>query len=385
MRRLPATEERVPRRVAHRAPGRRGGHAAVAERPRRRSCWSWPDRVLPRAATGGGPGAGGGHRRRRAPPPGPPTAPPAPLGRSRRVIPLLRQPHPRSRRHGAGRPRAPPPGTRPTGGGGHPGRRRNAGSRKRSGGRRARGDVPGLVRSRGRRCLATPVGAMIHVRVDHGALGRGHTERGEVQVPGAGPVTVGWVESLLADAVVAALEVDDGEVRRSSTWVASFPPGCGPRWWSETGSAWCRAVASSPTSRSTTSVRWPTAAVASWRTCAAFAVFTTTSRPTTGWRVSRQGKRWLWEGPPAHLPTPVPDKPSWRPPAAATPRRWNRRTAGLSDRVGHGRPERPGEPRGGSALSTSRSPHATQPRLSRFARPTQSIHDGTRRGASRVC
>ena len=55
--------------------------------------------------------------------------------------------------------------------------------------------------------------AVVHVRVDHAALERGHTTRGEVcEVPGVGPVTVGWVQSLLPDAVVAALLVADGEV-----------------------------------------------------------------------------------------------------------------------------------------------------------------------------
>ena len=55
--------------------------------------------------------------------------------------------------------------------------------------------------------------AMIHVRVDHAALERGHTKPGEVcEVPGVGPVTVGWAQSLLPDAVVAALLVEDGEV-----------------------------------------------------------------------------------------------------------------------------------------------------------------------------
>ena len=45
------------------------------------------------------------------------------------------------------------------------------------------------------------------------AMERGHTERGEVcEVPGVGPVTVAWVQSLLPDAVVAALLVEDGEV-----------------------------------------------------------------------------------------------------------------------------------------------------------------------------
>ena len=107
-----------------------------------------------------------------------------------------------------------------------------------------------------------PPSAMIHVRVDHGALRRGRSERGEVcEVPGAGPVPVGWVNGLLADAARGRAEVDDGEVRKVVHLGRGIParvrarggarnpvcvvPGCGVAiaWRSTTSTPWPRAAA----------------------------------------------------------------------------------------------------------------------------------------------
>ena len=71
------------------------------------------------------------------------------------------------------------------------------------------------------------------------------------------------------------------------------------------GAAWCRAVPSTATWRSTTSGPSPPAGAASWPTCAGCAGSTTTSRPTTAGASPEQGKRWLWEGP--HGPPPDPN------------------------------------------------------------------------------
>ena len=150
-----------------------------------------------------------------------------------------------------------------------------------------------------------PPSAMIHVRVDHGALRRGHTERGEVcEVPGAGPVTVGWVNSLLADAVVAALEVDDGEVRKVVHLGRGIParvrtallerdpvcvvPGCGVA--NDLEIDHVRPVAEGGRSELANLCRL----------CRFHHYLKTHHR----WRVSRRGKRWLWEGP--HGPPPDP-------------------------------------------------------------------------------
>ncbi len=149
--------------------------------------------------------------------------------------------------------------------------------------------------------------ALIHVRVDHAALVRGHTERGEVcEVPGAGPVTVGWVESLLPDAVVAALEVDDGEVLKVAHLGRVIParvrtalmerdrvcvvPGCAVdtdleidhiRPYAEVGRSELAGLC---------------------RLCR----FHHYLKTHHGYRISRKGKRWLWEGPTAHRLTQTP-------------------------------------------------------------------------------
>ncbi len=148
--------------------------------------------------------------------------------------------------------------------------------------------------------------ALIHVRVDHAALVRGHTERGEVcEVPGVGPVTVGWVGSLLADALVAALEVDDGEVLKVAHLGRVIParvrtalverdracvvPGCSAD--SDLEIDHIRPIASGGR----------TELANLCRLCRFHHYLKTHHR----WRISRQGKRWLWEGP--HGPPPDPD------------------------------------------------------------------------------
>jgi len=147
--------------------------------------------------------------------------------------------------------------------------------------------------------------AMIHVRIDHAALRRGHTKRGEVcEVPGAGPVSVDWVSTLLADAVVAALEVDDGEVLKVAHLGRAIParvrtallerdpvcvvPGCGVD--TDLEIDHIRPVAEGGRSELANLCRL----------CRFHHYLKTHHR----WRVSRRGRRWLWEGP--HGPPPDP-------------------------------------------------------------------------------
>jgi hypothetical protein len=150
--------------------------------------------------------------------------------------------------------------------------------------------------------------ATIHVRVDHAAMQRGHTERGEVcEVPGVGPVTVGWVYSLLADAVVAALLVEEGEVLKVAHLGRVIPakvrtalierdrvcvvPGCSVD--SDLEIDHIRPIASGGRSE-----------LANLCRLCRFHHYLKTHH---GWRISRAGKRWLWEG--AHGPPPDPDAP----------------------------------------------------------------------------
>ncbi len=151
-----------------------------------------------------------------------------------------------------------------------------------------------------------PTTAMIHVRVDHAALVRGRTERGEVcEVPGAGPVTVDWVQALVPDAVVAALEVDDGEVLKVVHLGRSIParvktalserdrvcvvPGCSVD--KDLEIDHIRAVAEGGRTLLANLCRL------CW--------FHHYLKTHHGYRISRRGKRWLWEGP--HGPPPDPD------------------------------------------------------------------------------
>jgi hypothetical protein len=150
--------------------------------------------------------------------------------------------------------------------------------------------------------------AVVHVRVDHAALERGHTERGEVcEVPGVGPVTVGWVQSLLPDAVVAALLVEDDEVLRVAHLGRFIPakvrtallerdrccvvPGCSVDCDLEIDHI--RPIAAGGRSE----------LVNLCRLCR----FHHYLKTHHGWRISRAGKRWLWEGP--HGPPPNPNAP----------------------------------------------------------------------------
>jgi hypothetical protein len=56
--------------------------------------------------------------------------------------------------------------------------------------------------------------AMIHVRVDHAALTRGHTEPGEAcEIPGVGPIPVATARSLSADAILSAIVTDGVDVK----------------------------------------------------------------------------------------------------------------------------------------------------------------------------
>ena len=165
--------------------------------------------------------------------------------------------------------------------------------------RRAAGSQPGDP-------LRPTPAAVVHVRVDHAALERGHTERGEVcEVPGVGPVTVDWVHSLLPDAVVAALLVEDGEVLKVAH-LGRFIPA---------------KVRTALVERDRTCVV-PACAVdhdleidhikpivAGGRSELAnlcrLCRFHHYLKTHHGWRISRAGKRWLWEGP--HGPPPDPN------------------------------------------------------------------------------
>ena len=148
--------------------------------------------------------------------------------------------------------------------------------------------------------------AVIHVRVDHAALERGHTKKGEVcEVPGVGPVTVAWVQRLLPDAVVAALLVEDGEVLRVAHLGRFIPakvrtalverdracvvPGCSVD--SDLEIDHIKPVAAGGRSE-----------LANLCRLCRFHHYLKTHH---GWRISRGGKRWLWEGP--HGPPPDPN------------------------------------------------------------------------------
>ena len=148
--------------------------------------------------------------------------------------------------------------------------------------------------------------AVVHVRVDHAALERGHTRRGEVcEVPGVGPVTVAWVHSLLPDAVVAALLVADGEVLKVAHLGRLIPakvrtalaerdrtcvvPGCAVDCDLEIDHI--KPVVAGGRSEMANLCR--------------LCHFHHYLKTHHGWRISRAGKRWLWEGP--HGPPPDPN------------------------------------------------------------------------------
>ncbi|MEA2901132.1 MAG: hypothetical protein QOH36_1019 [Actinomycetota bacterium] len=147
---------------------------------------------------------------------------------------------------------------------------------------------------------------MIHLRVDLAAWERGHTERGEVcEVPGVGPVTVAGAQSLLPDAVVAALAIEDGEVLKVAHLGRVIPakvrtalaerdrgcvvPGCAVDCDLEIDHI--RPMAAGGRSE-----------LANLCRLCRFHHYLKTHH---GWRISRAGKRWLWEGP--HGPPPDPN------------------------------------------------------------------------------
>ena len=62
-------------------------------------------------------------------------------------------------------------------------------------------------------CSHAGPGAMIHVRVDHGALMRGHVEAGEIcEIPGIGPIPVDVARRLAADSILSVLVTDGVDV-----------------------------------------------------------------------------------------------------------------------------------------------------------------------------
>jgi len=72
--------------------------------------------------------------------------------------------------------------------------------------------APGASGSRGRAGLDTPP-AVVHVRVDHAALVRGHVEAGELcEIPGVGPIPVEVARNLAVDSVLNVLVTDGVDV-----------------------------------------------------------------------------------------------------------------------------------------------------------------------------
>ena len=56
--------------------------------------------------------------------------------------------------------------------------------------------------------------AMVHVRVDHAALMRGHAEAGEVcEIPGIGPIPVATARALASDAILKVLVTDGVDIK----------------------------------------------------------------------------------------------------------------------------------------------------------------------------
>ena len=69
-----------------------------------------------------------------------------------------------------------------------------------------------------RRCNQEPSrrtpSAMVHVRVDHAALVRGHLEEGETcEIPGVGPISVASARALASDAVLSVVATEGADVR----------------------------------------------------------------------------------------------------------------------------------------------------------------------------
>ncbi len=67
-------------------------------------------------------------------------------------------------------------------------------------------------------------GAVVHVRVDHGALVRGHLEAGEIcAIPGIGPIPVEVARELASDSLLSVLVSDGADVRAISTARRTIP------------------------------------------------------------------------------------------------------------------------------------------------------------------
>ena len=132
-------------------------------------------------------------------------------------------------------------------------------------------------------------------------------------MPGAGPVSVDWVATLLSDAAVAALEVDDGEVLKVAHLGRGIParvrtalaerdpvcvvPGCGVD--NDLEIDHIRPVAQGGRSELANLCRL----------CRFHHYLKTHHR----WRISRAGRRWRWEGPHG----PPPDRRDGQPELAA--------------------------------------------------------------------
>ena len=75
-----------------------------------------------------------------------------------------------------------------------------------------------------RRCASPGPTAMVHVRVDHEALVRGHLEPGEVcEIPGIGPIPVEVARRLAADSILSVLLTDGVDVTAVSRADRTIP------------------------------------------------------------------------------------------------------------------------------------------------------------------
>ncbi len=107
---------------------------------------------------------------------------------------------------------------RPPENGTTPGKRSRVTARMGASGRRAGGAREGTPNDR----IAEDAGddhsdqaprTMVHVRVDHAALVRGHTEAGEVcEIPGIGPIPVGVAREMAGDSILSVLITDGVDV-----------------------------------------------------------------------------------------------------------------------------------------------------------------------------
>ena len=76
----------------------------------------------------------------------------------------------------------------------------------------------------GRSCATPGPGAVVHVRVDHAALVRGHTEGGELcEIPGIGPIPVEVARRLAVDAFLHVLVTDGVDVTAVARAGRSIP------------------------------------------------------------------------------------------------------------------------------------------------------------------